>query len=223
MRLITKSEKTIIRAEIHQFPMHRRALHALPLLTLGIFAVVWEHAPSVYFLVAVFTFTALEPQFNNILFRTPLELDALGVFPYPWRQILRAKNIATIILAGLFFAIATVILNYFSPRTTSAEQLVRGIVYFASLLFPLLQLGNIRSFQQPRRATGWQVDDLAECVGTLVAVMLCSIPYLLLVVWMDSLPLAVAYCIGTALVWHRSLETTACAIEEHYFTILEKA
>ncbi|MEK9137013.1 MAG: hypothetical protein AAB393_07815, partial [Bacteroidota bacterium] len=98
--LLNHRERLLIRMEIRQFFLHPRSLHFVPLTLAGVMLVLWSHLASPFIAVIVVVFAGLEPQFNNILFRTPLELESLIMFPTERKNVEKAKNVATILLMG---------------------------------------------------------------------------------------------------------------------------
>ena len=203
----------IVRMELRQFFAHPRSLHVLPITCAGVFLVLWPYFPSPFVPVVLALFATTEPQFNNILFRTRHELESLSVLPANWERIVRAKNIATILLVAMMFPVVAATILYFSPAIVPVQNVWISALYVLSVIFPLLHVGNLRSIQHPRRVTGWQLDDAAGIVEILLVLAVFSIPFLLFVMAIQAPMLCLAYSLATAgFWWRRSIPTTAALI-----------
>jgi hypothetical protein len=164
--------------------------------------------------VLIALFAGLEPQFNNILFRTPLEFEALSILPIEWQRIVKAKNLATMLLVVVMFPIVAATLLYFSPSPVTLERTGEAGLYILAVVFPLMHVGNVRSVRHPRRESGWQIDDVAGMVELLISMAILSIPYLIFVEAMETPLLCIVYFIATAVFWWRySIRKTAELIE----------
>lgn len=207
-------ERRLLTTELRQFMIAPRSLHLVPLLGAGILAVSWQFPPPPLLTAVIAGFAALEPQFDSILFRTPLEFQAMSLLPVNQEHIIRAKNLATIILAVCTAVIAASVFVFFSNTPVLWSDAGRAALLFLSLAFPLLHSGNRRSLQVPRRTTGWQTDDLIEGVGFLVTMAVLSLPYLLLVAALEQPLLCLLYTvIAAAYWWKRSIPATADDID----------
>ena len=111
--LVNRKMRVLIAMEIRQFFLHQRSLHFIPLSMIGVLLVLWPYFSSPSVPVFIVLFAGLEPQFNNILFRTPLELESLSVLPLGWEKIARAKNIAAVVLVCIVAPILAATLMYF--------------------------------------------------------------------------------------------------------------
>lgn len=201
-------------AEIRQFFLHPRILHFVPLTMAGVILVLWPYVTSPFVSVMIVLFAGLEPQLNNILFRTPLEFETLSILPIEWQRVVRAKNLATLLLVLVIFPIAAATLLYFSPSPITLERTSQAGLYISTVIFPLMHVGNARSVQNPRRKSGWQIDDVAGMVELLISMAILSIPYLIFVEAMEIPALCIVYCIATVVFWWRySIRKTADLIE----------
>lgn len=211
---INHQERVLIATEIRQFFLHPRSLHFIPLTVAGILLVFWPYVSSPFVAVLVVVLSGLEPQFNNILFRTPHELESLTVLPIAWQQVIRAKNFATLVLVIVIFPVVAATILYFSPTPATLVGLSSTVLYTITVLFPLIHIGNVRSVQHPRRATGWQFDDIAGIVELLISTAILSIPFLIFVNALNTPALCVVYSIGTIIFWWRySIRKTEELIE----------
>jgi uncharacterized membrane protein YbaN (DUF454 family) len=202
----------IVGMELKQFFTHPRSLHAVPITLAGVFLVLWPYFPSPFVLVVVALFAAVESQFNNILFRTRNELESLSVLPTHWEKIVKAKNIATMLLVAMMFPVVAATILYFSPSTVPLKEGWASVLYISSVIFPVLHVGNLRSVQHPRRITGWQLDDAAGIVEILMVLAVFSIPFLLFVVAIQAPLLCLAYSSVTAVFWWRRSIPKAAAL-----------
>ncbi len=201
---------TLIAAEVRRFFSLPWNLRLAVLVVPAIWLSLWEHMPSPFIPIFAALFIGLEPQYCNIFFRAPNEFEALSVLPIPWRRIILAKNLATLLISLLCLPIVSILQFYFYPDATPADQFLKAGLYFASVLFPLLHAGNLQSLLHPRRHLGWRMDDLAG--GVLMAVFLAvvSIPYLVLEVVVESPLFCLIYTAAAGYVWFRhSLTNTA--------------
>ena len=214
-RLMGNQAWLLFTMEIRQFFSHPRNLQFLPLVVPGFFLVLWPYISSPFIPVFIIIFAGLEGQFNNLLFRTPNEFDALIIFPVSWELVVLMKNVATISLTVILFLMVSMAMVYFSPEPPNPQQLGHALVYLSTVLFPLAHVGNLRSVQHPRRTAGWQVDDLAEAVVMLVVIGVLSIPYAIVIGLFDSVLLCIAYAAVTVLFWLRvSIDSTAQHIQK---------
>jgi hypothetical protein len=166
---------------------------------------------------------ALEPQFNNILYRTPGEFQAMSLLPVEQRRIVTAKNIAAVILGCALVPACATILLFFSTASASAADAGNGVLYFLTLVFALLHSGNSRSLQYPRRVSGWQTDDLMEGLGFMITIAVFSIPYLLMTAAMNQPLLCLLYAAFTAWYWwKRSIPFTASRIDHQRVALCSK-
>jgi hypothetical protein len=180
----------------------------------GVFLVLWPHFTSPFVSVMIVLFAGLEPQFNNILFRTPLEFEALTILPIEWHRVVKAKNLATMFLVVIMFPIVAATVLYFSPLPTSLERASEAALYILTVIFPFIHIGNVRSVQHPRRESGWQIDDVAGIVELLISMAILSIPFLIIVEGMETPALCIVYCIATMVFWRRySIRKTVELIE----------
>jgi hypothetical protein len=165
----------------------------------------------VVFLVAV---GSMEEQFNNIFYRTPRELEALAMFPVSWRRIVLAKNLATIAGTAIVSLCMSLVILYFTPRFPDAGEFGDAAVYLMTILFPLLQIGNTRSWQEPRKDTHQHFDVVVQTGGMVITAVILSIPYILFSTLMKLPSMCMLYAAGTALYWYTvSVHKTAQCIE----------
>jgi len=180
----------------------------------GVILVLWPYFESPLVSVMIVLFAGLEPQFNNILFRTPLEFEALNIIPVEWQRIVKAKNLATILLIAVMFPILASTLLYFAPSSITLERTSEAGLYMLTVILPLMHVGNARSVQNPRRENGWQIDDVAGIVELLISIAILSIPYLIFVEAIEIPALCIVYFIATVVFWWRySIRKTAELIE----------
>jgi hypothetical protein len=206
--------RLLVVTELRQFFVHPRGLHTLPLIAAGVMLVLWSQFTFPVLAVVLVTFVALEPQFNNVLFRTRSEFEAMSMLPVDWQMIIKAKNIAAMILYLMVLPLVAAILFYFSPNAVTPAQIIDGVAYLLTVFFPLLHIGNMRSLQHPRRRTGWQTDDLGGAVELIISAAIVSLPYAFFIGGLESRILCFAYALaGSLFWWYYSIAKTALLIE----------
>lgn len=191
----------------------------VPLLTIlacaGILLVVQRGDVPPLVVVWIVALSGLDGQFNNILYRSPSELEALTLLPVSWRGIVLAKNCATICASLALSLLMSLAILHFSPRLPDGRQLLGASLFIWTVLFPLLMLGNLRSVQEPRKDTGGTADALIQAAGMAVVVLVCSTPYIILYTLTDDIPVTIAYGGIMATAWYvRSVPRTAARAEQ---------
>ena len=203
-------ERLIVGADLHTCFAARRVPVIALLLCGGVLLVVQRGDVPPLVAAWIVAFSALDRQFNNILYRSPGELEALTLFPLHWRGVIFAKNLASALAAAVLFVIASMCILYFSPHQPGPAQFAAALLFAWTELFPLLMIGNLRSVQEPLRAWGGTGDDLLQAAGMAVLVLLCAIPYILLYTLGDNPFAALLYGAIMAAAWYtRSLPFTA--------------
>lgn len=220
LRFVDPRERLLISTEIRQFFVHRRSRHFIPLILVGIFLAQWPYWGSPLAAVILVVAAGLEPQFNNILFRTPSELESLSVLPLPWNKVVRAKNVAAILLLLTMLPIVAAVLLYFPATHVTMGQTLTAAWYLATVTFPLLHIGNMRSVSSPRRESGWRVDDVVGMVELLVTLAVLSLPFVIMMELLEIPALCLPYFVFSIVFWWRySLSKTARMIEQKRIAI----
>ncbi|MFI5252242.1 MAG: hypothetical protein ACHQQQ_07430 [Bacteroidota bacterium] len=217
--------RVILRSEVNELFHNPRALHLIPLLLLGVFLMSWTYkvAPPFSAIILV-VFCALEPQFNNLFYRSSSELETLNLFPIDWREIILAKNIATIILTAFSLIVCSSTLFFFSPSIIGMNEIGNGILYCLTIIFPILCYGNSRSLSNPRSMCGWQFTDFMEMLWMTGILLVFSIPYAVLASHFDYLILYLLYGVGNGLYWYyRSVPDSARLLNTELITILDRS
>jgi hypothetical protein len=217
----TKREvfRRLFRAELHHAAATPGILHLVPLLPAGILAVALEYPPAPLTAAVIIALLALEPRFDNVLYRTPNDRAAMGILPVPAHTIVAARNLATLVIALAVAAICGPVMLFFSRTPLDGAQVLDALLLFGSLVFTLLHTGNGRSLQFPRRRSGWRMDDLMEGTGFLITLAVLAFPYLLLVAAFEQRLVCVLYIALTALHWwRRSIARTAARIDRNEVT-----
>jgi hypothetical protein len=146
---LTVQDRMIVRTEIQGFFHHRRSLHIVPLSMAGIFLMAWIYpVGSPFAPIMMVVFAGLELQFNNILFRTWNEFEAMSLFPISWKHLIYIKNVTTIALVLLAMIILSMTLLFFSPAYITFKEIADALFYMTTVIFPLLHLGNRQSYLQ---------------------------------------------------------------------------
>ncbi len=219
--LLHEKERLLLRTELKEYFLHRRSLHFFPLVFFGVFLMAWIYpVASPMAPIVVIVIAALESQFNNIFYRTGNELEAMALFPLAWRRIILIKNLCTIILLVALIALTSMALLYFSPDKMTYDRWGEAFAWVATIIFPLLHIGNGQSIRRPRRATGLQIGDLVETLWMMVNLALASIPYYLFVYVFHLRVLCLVYALLAGVLWYRySLKRTARQIEREIPTL----
>ncbi|MBX2992503.1 MAG: hypothetical protein KF749_15225 [Bacteroidetes bacterium] len=213
--MFSDREKLIFVMELRQCFSAKRIPVFVLLMLAAIFLVVQESEVSPLVVVFLTVFAILEWQFNNILFRSPHELEALSLFPVSWRRIVLVKNLATILLTGIVTILVSITVLYFSPKPFDIRHIHESFLYASTIIFPLLHVGNTESLRSPRKSGRWHIDDLVQAVGMLLFVVVLSLPYIVLTVIVRLPILNVLYATGMAWYWYRySLPNIALKIEQ---------
>jgi hypothetical protein len=218
-----EADRALLSMELRQFFRHPRCMHFIPLIAFGAFFTAWLYpVASPLAAVMVVVFCGLELQFNNIFFRTSNEMEALMLLPVPWGRIIFIKNLATIILSLLFVLITSMTLLYFSPSVVESKQLIDAGLYFLTVIFPLLHIGNGRSMEFPRRCSGLRIDDLIEALWMAATLGFISIPFLLFMNLFHLPILCLIYGSGWWVLWYRfSIPQSVREIEHKSLTLCE--
>ncbi len=207
-------ERLLFKMEFQQCFSARRLPVFIALGLIGIFVVVQESELSPLVTVFLVVFAILESQYNNIFFRSPHELEALSLFPISWQRLILVKNLATIALTALLTIITAMEILYFSPNPVETSLIVEALLYSATIIFPLLHVGNIESVRAPRRSGGWQSDDLVQAAGMFLFVAALSIPYVFFTVVLRLPLFNILYAGAVAWLWYsKSVPNTAFDIE----------
>lgn len=211
---------TLFRAELVHFTRDPVLFRLAVLLPLSILIAVWEYSGSSLVPAIASALVLLEPRFNNFLFTSPAEGEALSLFPSRWRAIIAAKNLSTTLLFILLVLLLAVPIGFFGTPVSGREW-SGGMLYTLTVLFPLLSLGNLQSLQHPRRSIGWSLGDLADAILLLLTAGIASIPYAVIAM-LDLPPLwCLLYAAAGAWIWWRfSLARSERLLREG--TVLER-
>jgi hypothetical protein len=203
----------VIRAELGRFPRDPVNGKFLLLLPAGVLLSLWPYAGSPLFPLFLCVLAGLEPQFNNMLFRTPREFEAMSLLPVDWRAVVVAKNAAAVLLLFSTLIPFGAVLAYFSPLPLAPGEIGRGAAYLASIIFPLLVLGNIHSVEHPRRTVGIGPGDIAEALVMILGGAASSLPALLAAgSGIEAPAIALWTALGAILWWTWSVPRTAARI-----------
>lgn len=211
----------LLKLELQEFFVHRRSLHFVPLAMCGVFLSAWIYPVGSPFVpVVLVVVVGLELQFNNIFYRSPMELDAMSLFPISWREIILIKNVATILLLLMLCVLSSMTFLYFSPERITLSHVTESLMYLSTIVFPLLQFGNTQSVRRPRRESGLQINDFIEAVWTLINVAFLSAPFFIFRDMVGMSELSFVYAALTWFLWYRfSLPRTADRIQQEIATI----
>lgn len=206
--------RAVVHAEIIHFLRDPINLKFLFLVTPAVFAALWPYIGSSLVPALAATLLGLEPKFNNFLFQSPNEGEALHLFPCRWRSVVAAKNSTALALTLLFFLLFGLSIEYFSPSPAGIAEWKSGLLYLLTIVFPLLHFGNFHSVQHPRRHLGWSLGDLAEGCLFMITAGLCSIPFAIFAETEFGTALCLAYgCAGAVFWWKVSLPRTVRLLE----------
>lgn len=191
---------TVFRGEMLHFSRDPIVFRAAVLLPFSILLAVWRYSGSPLIPAIVSALIILEPRFDNLLFTSPVEGEALSLFPVRWRAVIAAKNLATAALLFLLVPLLGIPIGFFGIAATDWPG---AIMYLLTVVFPLLHLGNLHSLQHPRRTVGWSLGDLAEAIILLITAGVASIPFTVLSTLDSSFLWCSVYVAGGAWLWWR--------------------
>ncbi len=219
------TEQALAAMEARSLFLQRRALRFIPLLAAGCIAEAWLHpVASPLVAVVVVVLCGLEPQFMNIFYRSPRELELLSILPVDWRKVVLIKNLSTIAAALVLLPVVSAFLLYFSPSTPSGNDWLELMQYLSTIIFPLICVGNRYSVESPRRYAGMAVDDILQAVLMFVYVALCSIPFLIIRATLGAAGWQILYAGVTAVFWARvSVPVTAELLSRRGVGIWQRA
>ena len=100
-------EWVLFNMEVRRFFSDRHNLKFIPLICLAVVLIVWPYIGSPFVPVVLAVFAGLESQYNNMLFRSPAEYETLSLFPVSWRHVILAKNLSTLTITVILFAIVS--------------------------------------------------------------------------------------------------------------------
>ena len=220
-KISDSKELLVFQLEIRHLFSHSCRFHFIPLLAVGVFFIAWIYPIASPFVpVMLVVLCGLELQFNNLLFRTATEFETYLLFPISWRRVILMKNLATIALTFLLFALNSMTLLYFSPEAIILVDVRDALLYLATIIFPMLQIGNAQSVRHPRRISGLQINDLIEAIWMLLNVAIVSVPYYLFMKLIEYPFLCIVYGAITMVVWRRfSIDKTAEYVEKNQFAL----
>ena len=193
--------RTLLHWEISYFFHNVHQLLLVALLIGGILLAMWPHVGSAFVPVILVAVLGTEREYNNMLNRWPSEHAALLLLPLDWRAAILAKNLATVVITLLLIIVTSIIILYFAPLTPSPEETLAALLWFATVLFPLLASGNARSLHSPRPGLPAELDDLPEAVISLVVLAIASIPFGVLWGLLGSLMLTLLYVLAAGCYW----------------------
>jgi len=208
----------LLEMEMRGYFRHRRSLHLIPLLLFGVFLTAWIYpVGSPFAPVIIVVAVALELEFNNMVFRSPHEPRAMSLFPISPREIILAKNIATLALFVGLAALTSMTLLYFTPAQLSVAHLAEAGYYVSTILFPLLVIGNDHSIRNPRPHCGLRINDFLEAIWMLVYLGLLSLPFVFFAAIINAPALSLTYSLATAVYWYLvSIPRTAIFYEQEH-------
>jgi len=193
----TNRLRLLCRLEILSFFRHRRSLHVVAMIPLSMFLSTWFGSTvSPWVPMVIVFFAVLEPQFDNILFGCANEFEVLWIMPTPWREVLMAKNIATLIIGAILFVPLASIMWYFSPSHDTITGFLESMLWFGTVLPAMLASGNIQSIRAPRRESGFRLPDAIELCWILVSLAIMSVPYAVMTMMLNMQWLCIVYAIA---------------------------
>lgn len=198
-------------------------IRVLPLAVLTPFVSLWPQFGSPFIPAMVAAFLALEPSYNNTVNTWPGQLTAYGVLPADWIRYLRAKNCATALITLGVVSVFMILTAYMQPVTPGAGEASACALYLLSVLFPMLAIGNVVSWQQPRARIGWGLEDAAAGLVMLLILGLVSLPYALLSTLEQHEIFLVLYSgMAAAIWWYKAIPRAADRIHERFSTLWHK-
>jgi len=193
----------------HSFSSARIPLFVVFAAT-GIAVVVQRGDLPALIAVVIVSLGTLDSQFNNVLYRSPGELDALTLYPLDWEGLIVARNLATVSAAVVTTGVMSMSVMYFSPQRAGLPEVLEMATYFSTVLFPLLIIGNLRSVQEPRPSMGTTRDHIVQGTGMVLLTLVLSLPYIVFHNLVQSSIASVVYgALGAFAWWRYSVPHTA--------------
>jgi hypothetical protein len=209
----------IFRNEFKAFFQYPRIMMVAPYLLLGIFCVIWLGRFVHFFILLTLTLgCAIEPQLNNIFYRSSAEMEALTLLPVRWKTVVLAKNLASIALSIAFALLLTVILAYATPFAFGLSGQRDVALCLSTAIFPLLAIGNSRSLKSPRPESGWTYRDLNESLWMIGIVVIVTAPYQLFIKMDLNVAFVLVYALLTWAYWRFVSLPATIAGAQSFFT-----
>lgn len=217
------SSRKLIGLEIRGAASTGHLIRVLPLAVLTPFVSLWPQFGSPFIPALVAAFLSLEPFYNNTLNTWPGQLTAYGLLPADWIVYLRAKNCATALITLGVVSLFMLLTAFMQPVAPNSGEATACALYLLSILFPLLAIGNVVSWQQPRARIGWGLEDAAADLVMLLILGLVSLPYALLsTLEQNEVPLLIYSGMAAVIWWHEAIPRAAKSIHERFSTLWHK-
>jgi hypothetical protein len=192
----------VLRYELSGFFRGELPYRFLPLLPAAAFLAAWTWTVASPFAPAVWlACVALEPRLNNMFYGSRRELEAFSLLPSRWDRIVLIKNLSTAgIAAGAFFLFSVITL-YFSPEAFTTARAGETLLYVATIVFPLLILGNEASARHPRKNAGAFSGGISEPAWMSITLLIVSVPWFIITGLLERPLLSLPYAALTAGSW----------------------
>lgn len=200
---VTRGEGRFIVA-LEVFQSWRELLSGLTvlLLCLGILGDAWLYSSgSPFDLVTLCVFVLLWKSYKRMLSVSGNEFRALSLFSLPWARVVIMKNLAVMALSILMFYSVSVVVLYFCPKTVSFSDTVHAVMFFLSVLFPMVSISNLRHLEGVERAGSVVWKDPEELVNLLAVLLLVGLPGKLLSGWEYGDDLMAVYVVVWIFIW----------------------
>ena len=216
-------DRKLIGLEIRGAASTGHLIRVLPLAVLTPFVSLWPQFGSPFIPAMVAAFLALEPFYNNTLNTWPGQFTAYGLLPADWIVVLRAKNCATALITLGVVTLFMVLTAFMQPVAPGSGEAAACVLYLLSILFPMLAIGNVVSWQQPRARIGWGLEDAAAGLVMLLILGLVSLPYALLsMLEQNEVPVLIYSGLAAAIWWYKAIPRAAGHIHERFSTLWHK-
>jgi hypothetical protein len=209
-------EWSVVQMEFRYFFREPRTAKWVPLTVFAAVLGLWPHLGSVYVAVAAVTFIGLEPQYVNYLHRWPGHFAGHALLPVSWNRIIRGKNLATVLETALVFGVVSVITLSVTPDRPSWTESAHAALYLAMTVPLLLITGNALAGRETRTGTGLEFGDAAAALQMILAALLCSLPFVILIYAFNLTWIAMLFSLFTIALWVRvSIPHTAHFVQQN--------
>jgi hypothetical protein len=193
-------DASLVLLELRGAASVRTVVRLLAVSALAPLVSLWPQLGSPFAPAFAAAFLALEPLYNNALQLWPGHFTSYVLLPPPWDEILRAKLIATTVLASGAAAVLVALTSFFQPVPPTPGDIAGCALYFCSVHIPLFATGTLLSRQQSRGRIGFGLDDAAAGSMMMVLLGLMSIPFLIAAQLPAGTIIILAYTLVSAVV-----------------------
>ena len=209
-------EWRVVQTELRYFFRDPLTAKWAPLTLFAAVLGLWPYLGSVYIAIAAATFIGMEPQYVHFLHRWPGHFAGHAILPVSWDRIIRGKNLATILETVLVFGVVSILTLFVTPDRPSWTESTHAALYLAMTVPLLLITGNALAGHEARTGAGVEFGDAAAALQMMVAALVCSLPFVVLVYALQLMWAAVLFAVLAIFLWARvSIPHTARFVQQH--------